>query len=109
LEQSLGRNWRSFLDAPSSIVQAHPMNLYKDVLATESGGQAVVAVDPPHEMAACIRAASHFYTLTFNPPVAAQIDDYHTLRVRTAVPGATASTNTGYYDQPWYTDQLPAA
>ena len=46
-----------------------------------------------------------FYTLSFDPPYAAQPDEYHGLKVQIGAPGLSARTNTGYYDQPVFYDQ----
>ncbi|MGB9030039.1 MAG: hypothetical protein WCC27_07970, partial [Acidobacteriaceae bacterium] len=52
----------------------------------------------------CLRAPSAFYTLTFNPAPAQHVDEVHDLKVNLRAPELTVRTNTGYYDQPYYTD-----
>jgi hypothetical protein len=81
------------------------LNLYKKVIAVQSGGRVL----PPEEnlakqMAACVEQISDFYTLTFDPPLAAISNEYHALKVEMSQPGLTARTNTGYYDEPFYDD-----
>jgi VWFA-related protein len=72
------------------------------VLAVQSGG---LIVDKPIESAiqSCVRQTSTFYTMSFNPPRALQPDEFHALQVQ--VPGVTARTSTGYYDEPVFYDQ----
>jgi hypothetical protein len=43
--------------------------------------------------------------MSFDPPNAAQPDEYHDLKVQIGAPGLSARTNTGYYDQPVFYDQ----
>ena len=50
-----------------------------------------------------------FYTLSFDPPYAAQPDEYHDLKVQIEAPGLSARTTTGYYDQPVFYDQPSVA
>lgn len=98
-------DWRQFLSGVLSDQQAQRMNLDKRVLAVQSGG----AVVPPskdliRQMNDCIRNAATYYTLTFNPPLASHPDEYHSLKVEVARPGAIVHTSTGYYDQPFFDD-----
>ncbi len=85
-----------------------PAHLALQVLAVNSGGQ--VSQDAKIEKAIERFAgyAGVFYTITFDPPRAAGVDEYHSLKIEVAQPGATASTSTGYYDEPSYYDQQPA-
>ncbi len=57
------------------------------------------------EMNRCVQRAANFYTLSFDPPLAVQSHEYHSLQVRVNRPGLAARTNTGYYDEPFYSDQ----
>jgi VWFA-related protein len=96
--------WRRFLDIQPDR-QPSWMYLYKKVLAVQSGGQVL----PPSkelapQMAECVKDASSFYTLTFDPPPAGHADEYHFLKVAMNEPGLIARTSTGYYDQPFYSD-----
>jgi len=52
------------------------------------------------QIARCITDASTFYSLSFDPPRTSTIDEYHDLHVELGMPGLTARTSTGYYDQP---------
>jgi VWFA-related protein len=76
------------------------------VLAYQSGG---VVFDNKDDLALdlerCIHAVRAFYTISFDPPHTAQIDQYHELKVEVSTPGVTVRTVTGYYDQPAFYDQ----
>jgi VWFA-related protein len=76
------------------------------VLAIQSGG---LVLDPLSEISRsiehCVEDARVFYTMSFDPPNAAQPDEYHDLKVQIRAPGFSARTNTGYYDQPVFYDQ----
>ena len=76
------------------------------VLAIQSGG---LVLDPLSDISRaiehCVGDARGFYTISFDPPAAAQPDEYHALKVQIGAPGLSARTNTGYYDQPVFYDQ----
>ena len=76
------------------------------VLAIQSGG---LVVDELSEISRsiehCVEDARVFYTMSFDPPYAAQPDEYHDLKVQIEAPGLSARTTTGYYDQPVFYDQ----
>ena len=71
------------------------------VLAIQSGG---LVLDELSEISRtiehCVEDARVFYTMSFDPPYAAQPDEYHDLKVQIEAPGLSARTTTGYYDQP---------
>ena len=95
----------------TSPLDAAPLALNRKVLAIESGGSAPdptsgdpVRLDMVQLLGDCVRSPSAFYTLTFNPAPAQHADEYHDLKVNLRAPGLTVRTNTGYYDEPYYTD-----
>jgi VWFA-related protein len=97
--------WKLFVAGAPSVQQASMMGLYKKVLAVQSGGRVL----PPEnalarQIASCVADVDTFYTLTFDPPLAAHADEYHNLKVELSQPGLTARTRTGYYDEPFYND-----
>jgi hypothetical protein len=97
--------WEGFLSGVKSTDQATAMDLYKKVLAVESGGRAPLTEnDLGKQMDACLQEASTFYTLTFDPPLARHAAEYHDLKVEVREAGLTARTMTGYYDEPFYDD-----
>jgi hypothetical protein len=76
------------------------------VLALQSGGLVLDASpDIVRGIERCVEDARAFYTVSFDPPHAAQPDEYHDLKVQIGAPGLSARTNTGYYDQPVFYDQ----
>src|SRR5882757_84923 len=76
------------------------------VLAIQSGGLVVDELaEISRSIEQCVEDARVFYTMSFDPPYAAQPDEYHDLKVQIETPGLSARTNTGYYDQPVFYDQ----
>ena len=51
-----------------------------------------------------VESAQTSYTLTFDPTLAVEPDEYHRLKIEVRQPGFTVHTSTGYYDQPFYSD-----
>jgi VWFA-related protein len=96
--------WERFRNGVKSVDQATAMDLYKKVLAVESGGRALAENDLEKQLDACLQEASTFYTLTFDPSLAQHAAEYHDLKVEVREPGLTARTTTGYYDEPFYDD-----
>jgi len=93
-------------DLKKSDPEAASLHFSLPVLALQSGG---LVLDKSPDIARAIRQcaedASEFYTVSFDPPPAAQPDEYHDLKVEINAPGLSARTNTGYYDQPVFYDQ----
>ena len=100
----------NFLKGVESVQQSSLKNLDRRVLAVQSGGR---VLGPGNDLVSqidnCIQEARAFYTLSFNPSHADHPAEYHSLQVQVSVTGLTARTNTGYYDQPYYSDQLNRA
>lgn len=97
--------WRPYeqgLDAPKD---ASWIDVYKKVLAVESGGLVLDdESDVAQQMAECVRGADIYYTLTFDPPLASRADEYHRLEIKVQTAGLTAETVRGYFDEPFYND-----
>jgi VWFA-related protein len=99
--------YKEYLNGVRTPPQASFMYLYKNVLAVESGGQVFqTGGDLVKQMNDCVRNANAYYTVSFNPAPAAHKDEFHDLKVKLRRPGLTARTTLGYYDQPYYTDQV---
>jgi VWFA-related protein len=76
------------------------------VLAIQSGGLVLDELsDISRAIEHCVEDARMFYTMSFDPPHAAEPDEYHDLEVQIGAPGLSARTNTGYYNQPVFYDQ----
>lgn len=97
--------YRKYLQGAPSIKSANFMDLSVPVLAIQSGGLALDPGNLAQQLESCIADAASFYTLSFNPLPAVQPDEYHELSIRLRKAGLSARANTGYYDQPYYTDQ----
>ena len=117
------RNYLSFLSGARSDQQATFMHLNRKILAVQTGGR---VLEPTENLAggipagltdfrldydlvlqihSCVQEAGTYYTLSFDPSHADRLDEYHDLKVQVDPPGLTARTTTGYYDQPYYSDQ----
>lgn len=99
--------WKAYLAGPQSGDQSNPMDLYKNVLAIQSGGEVLEperTEDLSSQMGESLRDAGTFYELTFNPPAAAHPDERHNIEVEVTHPGLSAHTSAGYYDYPFYDD-----
>jgi hypothetical protein len=108
-DESRVQQYRSFLKGVPSVNQVRPGDLALPVLAIHSGGR---AVDSPgnlgDEIAGCIAEAKFYYTLSFDPAVAKQVDEYHELAVHLDQGQLKARTSAGYYTEPAFQFQLPA-
>jgi VWFA-related protein len=102
--------YQGYLAGVESAHKAGIANLDRKVLAVQSGGRVMdESFDPVAEIKSCLRDANAFYTLTFDPSHADHPDEYHDLKVEVNRAGVTARTNTGYYDQPFYSvEPVPA-
>ena len=121
--------YQAYLNGVQSVQQATFMRLNRKVLAVETGGRVLEPSDDPaanindynftgfeanpdlvRQINSCVQEADTYYTLSFDPSHANHPDEYHDLKVRINRPGLTARTTTGYYDEPYYSDQPnPAA
>lgn len=86
------------------------MSVYRKVLAVQSGGRVMDdSLDLVKEIDECVRDTGPYYRISFNPLPAENPNEYHELKVVVDRPGVVARTNTGYYDQPYYSiDPIPA-
>jgi VWFA-related protein len=93
--------YEAYLKPVKEFHKADAGNLSMQVLARQTGGR---VLDPSNDIAgqidSCIADVGAYYTLTFAAPPAAQVNEYHDLKVEVAPPGLTVRTNTGYYNQP---------
>ena len=97
--------WMPYQDGPDTPEQANRIDLYKKVLAVQSGGRVLPdEQNIARQMTECVRGADTYYTLTFNPAPAAHADELHPLEVKLRSPHLTAETMREYYDEPYYND-----
>ncbi len=75
------------------------------VVATQSGGEILASNDLAGLIAKCVEDAGNYYSISFDPPRATVVDEYHRLKVDVGKPDLIARTNSGYYDEPAYYDQ----
>lgn len=100
--------YQSFLPGATSEKAVSIQNVALQVLAVQSGGGEIEGDGETADLISRqIAKANHFYTITFDPPRAETVDDYHTVKVEIAKPGLTAKMLTGYYNEPSYYDQEP--
>ncbi len=104
-----GQVYKAYLDGVRAPKKASFMNVYRKVLAVQSGGR--VMDDSPEvvkEIQSCVRDVGPFYRISFDPFSADHPNEYHDLKVVIDRPGLNARTNVGYYDQPYYSiDPIP--
>ncbi|MGC1871810.1 MAG: VWA domain-containing protein [Acidobacteriaceae bacterium] len=101
--------WKLFLSDEPSAQQVNRMDLYKKILAIQSGGRVLPPKkDLANQITECIADAGVYYTMTFDPPPTSDPNQYRTLKVKLSQPGLTAYTSAAYYDQPFYDDHQDA-
>ncbi len=98
--------YESFLKGVTAYNKVQNGNLALQVLAVQSGGRVMNSDnDVTKEIGDCLKDAKAFYVLSFDSPPADHPDEYHALEVKVAKPGLKARTRTGYYAQPYATEQ----
>ena len=104
-----GQLYKDYLAGVTSPQKASSMNLYRKVLAVQSGGRVIDgSPNMEEEIEKCVQEAGPFYRISFDPFRAEEEYDYHDLKVEVNEQGLSARTNTGYYDRPYYSvDQIP--
>jgi VWFA-related protein len=102
--------YKAYLAGVTSPNKASFMNVYRKVLAIQSGGRVMDAgFDLERQIETCVREADPFYRISFDPFPADHPNEYHDLKVVVDWPGLIARTSTGYYDQPYYSvDPIPS-
>ena len=91
-------NYQNYLKPVLDWSKAEAPDLAVEVLSEHSGGRVIVTRnDMPDRIADCIAETGAYYTLTFVPPVARQVEEYHDLKVQVARPGVTVRNISGYY------------
>jgi hypothetical protein len=101
--------YKAYLAGVTSPHKASFMNVYRKVLAVQSGGRVMdESLDVVHQIERCVQDTGPFYRISFDPFPADHPNEYHDLKVVFDRPGLIARINTGYYDQPYYSmDPIP--
>jgi VWFA-related protein len=102
--------YKDYLGGVTLEHKASLMNVYRKVLAVQSGGRVMDdSLDLPKQIDECVREAGPFYRISFDPLPADHPNEYHDLKIVIDRPGVVARSNTGYYDQPYYSvEPIPA-
>jgi VWFA-related protein len=100
--------YKDYLAGVNSPHGASIMNLNRKVLAVQSGGRVIDGPGIEDEIEDCVRETGRFYRISFDPFAAEHPDEYHDLKLEVDDRGLNTRTNTGFYDQIYYsTDQIP--
>lgn len=93
--------YQNFTNGLKDARHAERADLGLQVLATQTGGRVIFGNDSiQNSLNHCAADATPYYTVTIAPAPAEKPNEYHSLEVKTATPGLTARTRTGYYTQP---------
>ncbi|WP_353073098.1 VWA domain-containing protein [Tunturiibacter gelidiferens] len=93
--------YEEFLKPVSASKDAQAGNLALQVLARQSGGQALNSSnDITEQISRCVAEADAFYTLTVDPTPSDRPNQSHSVAVSVETPGVTARTRNLYYGQP---------
>ena len=99
-------HYQDYLAGVKSAKPINPKSLALQVVGTQSGGRVVsTAGDLAGQIEKLIAEESAFYAISFDPPRAEEVDEYHDLKVELGNPNLVARTNTVYYDEPTFYDQ----
>lgn len=104
-----GQLYKAYVAGVTSPHKASFMNVYRKVLAVQSGGRVMdEGFDLVQQIESCVKDAGLFYRISFDPFPADHPNEYHDLKVGVNRTGLITRTNTGYYDQPYYSiDPIP--
>ncbi len=93
--------WQSFVKGISKADQTEWGNLALQVIATQSGGLALIGSnDITASVKQCLADTQVYYEISFAPPLDQKRDEYHDIEVHLADRKLTARTRQGYYTQP---------
>jgi VWFA-related protein len=93
--------YEEFLKPVAASKNAQAGNLALQVLARQSGGQALNSSnDITEQVNRCVADADAFYTLTVDPTPSDRPNQLHTVDVKVETPGLTARTRNVFYGQP---------
>lgn len=92
--------YEQFTKAVRKPSQVQIGDLGLQVLALQTGGEAVNSTDVAGLLEACAKENQAYYRISFEPPATEHRDVYHELKVAVQDPGLTAHTSSGYYAEP---------
>ncbi len=93
--------YEEFLKPVSTSRDAQAGNLALQVLARQSGGQALNSSnDITEQITRCVAEADAYYTLVIEPTPSDRPNQSHSVAVSVETPGVTARTRNLYYGQP---------
>lgn len=94
-------HWEAYSKGLSKLNQADWGNLALQVIATQSGGLALMTGnDITAYVQQCVADTQAYYEISFTPALDQKRDEYHRLEVRMADRKLTARTRQGYYSNP---------
>ena len=93
--------YEGFTKGLTKPADAHLADMGLQVLAVQTGGQAIFG-DNPIEVSInhCVDDLNAYYTLAIGTKTAATRDQFHSVEVRVGKPGLKARTRDGYYAEP---------
>jgi VWFA-related protein len=99
--------WEEFQKPVTAPNNAQLADLSLQVFAVHSGGRVLMGSnDIAGLIQQCVRQASEFYRLTYEPPAAAdRPNEYHSIAIKLDQPHLKASTLAGYYAYPQKSSQ----
>jgi VWFA-related protein len=93
--------YQDFVAGVKTYRDAVAANLGLKVLVVQTGGR---IFGPTNDLVSqindCIADANAFYRISFDPPKAEHMDEYHDVKVMVDRAGLFVRTNTGYYNEP---------
>jgi len=93
--------WQAFVKGINKPNQAEWGNLALQVIATQSGGLALIASnDITAQVRQCLADAQAYYEISYSPSLDQKREPYHRVEVRLSDRKLTARTSQGYYPQP---------
>jgi VWFA-related protein len=93
--------WESYVKGISKPSQTDWGDLALQVIATQSGGLALIGSnDITASVKQCLADTQAYYEISFAPPLDQKRDEYHHLEIHLADRKLTARTRQGYYAQP---------
>jgi VWFA-related protein len=94
--------YKDYLKGLTDPAKTRTPNLALQVFAVHTGGTTIdvgSGTDIANQIVKCLEDADTYYRISFDPPVAKHVDEYHDLKVVVDRPGMVVSTSYGYYNE----------